>query len=166
MWVFTCCHHESLFLRGRRKLLFPTQILKLLLHCTLQLPPLLLPLFSHYVPHISSIPLASVLLFHSPLLYTPLAPPASALGCCDVFVYSTTPPLMSSQYLGFSPSISSFFLFTSSNHTEASVFGLPACRQQGISPLCWGLFLEREAVLQVNCAFVSIHPPQLNNLTP
>lgn len=35
-------------------------------------------------------------------------------------------------------------------------FSLPFCHQQSISSLCWGLLLEREAVLQVNCAFVSI----------
>lgn len=45
-------------------------------------------------------------------------------------------------------------------------FSLPSCRQQSVSSLCRGLLLEREAALQVNCAFVSICLPQPNNLTP
>ena len=152
---------------GQRKLPINTQILWFILH---------LPTSSSFLTQFlysSSFSLSCLLAPPPPpppppptSACTPLPPPATVLGYWDVFVYSTTPPCMPPQYFGcFSPLSPPLPRFLLQLH-RSQCFSLPSCRQQSISSLCWGLLLEREAVLQVNCAFVSIRLPQLNDLTP
>lgn len=132
---------DALSFWGQRKLLINTQTLWFILRCILQPLPLLLPpflpLFSTYFFYSSSFcppcPLAPPPPFSHP--YPPLPPPAAGLGCCDVFVYSTTPPLMPPQYFG--PHHLLLFLVPSCHHTEASVSAcLPVANK--VSPLFVG----------------------------
>lgn len=72
-----------------------------------------------------------------PSACNPLPPPATVLGCCDVFVYSTTPPCMPPQYFGCFPLFLLLFHVSSCSYTEASVSAcLPVANK--VSPLFVG----------------------------